>query len=236
MNICLTQIDGALPNIALMKLAHCHKSRGDDVFFTRDIEHDLFEPRYGKVGPPSALHHRTDDEPAAGIPEKPIRPARLSEDWLRLSDAAHEAGVTTGTLMKWAASGELKRWKAKNGWRYHREAVRSRARPYWKKPKFIAQCHRIGCWKNAPARNRLFGRKRTMITFRAIATCVGCGCTDVRACPDGCFWLRVDYAAGQGVCSCCERHVAQWDEQHGSAPAADDEHGISQHIEEPAAP
>ena len=45
MNIRLTQIDGKLPNIALMKLAHWHRSRGDTVHFTRDLEPDLFEPK-----------------------------------------------------------------------------------------------------------------------------------------------------------------------------------------------
>ncbi len=46
----LTQIDGALPNIALMKLAHWHRAQGDDVTVTRDIEPDLFEDaRYDLV-------------------------------------------------------------------------------------------------------------------------------------------------------------------------------------------
>lgn len=63
--------------------------------------------------------------------KNPVRPEHLGEDWLRLSDAAHEAGVTVGTIIKWADGDELKRRKAKNGWRYHREAVRARARRYW---------------------------------------------------------------------------------------------------------
>lgn len=45
----LTQIDGSLPNLALMKLAHWHKSIGDDVVVTRQIEPDLFEPEYYRV-------------------------------------------------------------------------------------------------------------------------------------------------------------------------------------------
>lgn len=45
----LTQLDGALPNLALMKLAHWHKERGDAVHVTRSIEPDLFEPRYARV-------------------------------------------------------------------------------------------------------------------------------------------------------------------------------------------
>lgn len=49
MNVRLTQLDGALPNLALMSLAHWHKLRGDRVTVTRDIERDLFEPEYGQV-------------------------------------------------------------------------------------------------------------------------------------------------------------------------------------------
>jgi hypothetical protein len=45
----LTQIDGALPNLALMKLAHWHRSLGDEVVLTRQIERDLFEPDYDIV-------------------------------------------------------------------------------------------------------------------------------------------------------------------------------------------
>lgn len=49
MKVRLTQIDGALPNIALMKLAHWHKAQGDDVTVTRHLERDLFEPEYDRV-------------------------------------------------------------------------------------------------------------------------------------------------------------------------------------------
>jgi hypothetical protein len=45
----VTQIDGKLPNVALMKLAHWHKARGDAVVVTRDIERGLFEPKYDRV-------------------------------------------------------------------------------------------------------------------------------------------------------------------------------------------
>ena len=45
----ITQIDGSLPNLALMKLAHWHRSKGDEVIFTRQIERDLFEPQYDVV-------------------------------------------------------------------------------------------------------------------------------------------------------------------------------------------
>jgi hypothetical protein len=45
-NVRITQLDGALPNIALMKLAHWHRAQGDQVTVTRSIDPDLFEPRY----------------------------------------------------------------------------------------------------------------------------------------------------------------------------------------------
>ena len=49
MNIRLTQLDGALPNLALMKLAHWHRAQGDNVTLTRQIHPDFFEPTYDKV-------------------------------------------------------------------------------------------------------------------------------------------------------------------------------------------
>jgi hypothetical protein len=49
MRVRLTQIDGSLPNLALMKLAHWHRSKGDSVHLTRDIEAGLFEDRYDRV-------------------------------------------------------------------------------------------------------------------------------------------------------------------------------------------
>lgn len=47
-----------------------------------------------------------------------------------------------------------------------------------------------------------------------LATCIGCGCTDRRACvTDGgpCHWLKVDYPAGVGVCSECGEHLARYE-------------------------
>lgn len=49
MRIRLTQIDGSLPNLALMKLSHWHKARGDEVVFTRQAERDMFEGDYDVV-------------------------------------------------------------------------------------------------------------------------------------------------------------------------------------------
>jgi hypothetical protein len=40
----LTDIDSKLPNLALMKLAHYHREQGDEVYLTRSVERDFFEP------------------------------------------------------------------------------------------------------------------------------------------------------------------------------------------------
>ncbi len=49
MNVRLTHIDGKLPNLALMKLAHWHRSQGDSVTFTRSLTHEFSEPEYDRV-------------------------------------------------------------------------------------------------------------------------------------------------------------------------------------------
>lgn len=45
----ITQIDGKLPNVALMKLAHWHKAQGDRVTVTRDLKRDLLSPHFDVV-------------------------------------------------------------------------------------------------------------------------------------------------------------------------------------------
>jgi hypothetical protein len=45
----LTQIDGALPNLAIMNLASYHLARGDEIHVTRRIERDLFDETYDLV-------------------------------------------------------------------------------------------------------------------------------------------------------------------------------------------
>jgi hypothetical protein len=46
---------------------------------------------------------------------------------------------------------------------------------------------------------------------RELATCIECGCNDFQACEHGCWWVRVDYKAGLGVCSECAHRVKDWD-------------------------
>tara|TARA_R110001583_G_scaffold126974_2_gene278581 strand:- start:449 stop:1432 length:984 start_codon:yes stop_codon:yes gene_type:complete len=49
MKIRLTHLDGKIPNLALMKLSHWHKSRDDEVYFTKRSRKDMFEPEYDRV-------------------------------------------------------------------------------------------------------------------------------------------------------------------------------------------
>jgi hypothetical protein len=45
----ITQLDGKLPNLALMRLAGFHRARGDDIHFTRSPHRGLYEPAYSHV-------------------------------------------------------------------------------------------------------------------------------------------------------------------------------------------
>jgi hypothetical protein len=52
MQIRLSQLDGKLPNLALMKLSAWHRARGDSVHYfsgARAAERDIFEPDYDRV-------------------------------------------------------------------------------------------------------------------------------------------------------------------------------------------
>jgi hypothetical protein len=49
MHVRLTQIDGKLPNLALMAISGIHRRRGDEIYFTRDVERGLFEGKYDRV-------------------------------------------------------------------------------------------------------------------------------------------------------------------------------------------
>jgi hypothetical protein len=59
----------------------------------------------------------------------------------------------------------------------------------------------------------------------AASTCIGCGCTDHRAClnphsGEPCSWLRVDRAKGTGVCSECPDFTSRWDAEARAASSA----------------
>ncbi len=68
---------------------------------------------------------------------RPPRRERFGSGWLFISQAALDAGVSTGTILRWAADGDLKRRNSHLGWRYARWSLRSRARQYWKRPRLI---------------------------------------------------------------------------------------------------
>ena len=48
-HVRITQIDGKLPNLALMRLAAFHRAQGDQIHFTRSVTRDMFEPEYDQV-------------------------------------------------------------------------------------------------------------------------------------------------------------------------------------------
>ncbi|MGZ8219816.1 hypothetical protein [Methylomagnum sp.] len=55
-----------------------------------------------------------------------------------------------------------------------------------------------------------------LFPIRPVSVCVGCGCDDLHACFDEsthlpCHWVRLDEAAGKGVCSCCLDWLPAWD-------------------------
>lgn len=49
MNVRITQIDGKLPNLALMRISAHHRRLDDEIYFTRDVERGLFESEYDAV-------------------------------------------------------------------------------------------------------------------------------------------------------------------------------------------
>jgi DNA-binding XRE family transcriptional regulator len=68
--------------------------------------------------------------------QNPPKRNHFDDSWLRISDAALEAGVTGTTIIKWAKQGTLERRRSSIGWRYPREALRARARDYWQTVRF----------------------------------------------------------------------------------------------------
>lgn len=67
---------------------------------------------------------------------KPVPREHFNADWLLLSKAANEAGISPTMILRWAETGELARRRSRLGWRYHRRAIRSRARRYWKTVRY----------------------------------------------------------------------------------------------------
>ena len=59
MRIKLAQIDGKLPNLALMKMSHFFKAQGYEVHFTERLHRDLFEPEFDQVYGSSIFKERS---------------------------------------------------------------------------------------------------------------------------------------------------------------------------------
>jgi hypothetical protein len=59
-SIRLTQLDGKLPNLALMKLAYHHRQRGDEIYFTKHVERGLWEPDYQRVYGSAIFSHSAE--------------------------------------------------------------------------------------------------------------------------------------------------------------------------------
>lgn len=66
-----------------------------------------------------------------------------------------------------------------------------------------------GTWGGGASLNR--NRPKELPHKSAVATCIECGCNDLRACAGGCCWVRVDYDVGFGICSQCSHGLAAWD-------------------------
>lgn len=75
MRIRLTQLDGKLPNLALMKLAHFFRAQGCEVTFSRSARRDLFEPSYDLVLASQIFDFsaKKADELRANFPDAVIR-------------------------------------------------------------------------------------------------------------------------------------------------------------------
>ena len=43
--------------------------------------------------------------------------------------------------------------------------------------------------------------------------CVNCGCSDLRACKDGCYWIDEDETSIFGICSNCEESLERFIEE-----------------------
>lgn len=62
--------------------------------------------------------------------------AATSVDGLGLSPAAALAGVSTGTIIKWAEQGLVQRSHSPAGWRYEDASLRTQARRYWENVRY----------------------------------------------------------------------------------------------------
>lgn len=57
-------------------------------------------------------------------------------EWLRLSEAAAHAGVTSATIRKWDGERRLTGKAFSDGWRYQKKSLKAAARVYWRSVRF----------------------------------------------------------------------------------------------------
>lgn len=88
MKVRLTHIDGKLPNLALMKLAHWHRSQGDEVHLARTPQPTLFEGSYDLVYASSIFSWSTKvvERLRLAYPEA-IVAGTGTKDWTTVEDA-----------------------------------------------------------------------------------------------------------------------------------------------------
>ncbi len=70
--------------------------------------------------------------------------------------------------------------------------------------------------QNPPSGLSLLTPHSALATPHSVAVCIGCGCTDNRACIDQtfgtpCSWLKVDRKLLIGVCSHCEHKLEEFE-------------------------
>lgn len=62
---------------------------------------------------------------------QPRERQRWTSEWVYISEAGVIAGVSTATIQRWAAVGDVRSRPSANGTRYHRRSLKARARRYW---------------------------------------------------------------------------------------------------------
>ena len=67
----LTDLDGKLPNLALMKISAWHRAQGDEVNYTPLPQRQLYEPQYDRVYASSIFKADPDGNRAAFLADFP---------------------------------------------------------------------------------------------------------------------------------------------------------------------
>ncbi len=76
-------------------------------------------------------------------------PPEVAGTWIRLSAAAHIAGVSPSTVILWASQGDVKRDRRASGWHYQVDSLKARAKRYWQHQRYKRA--KPPTWLNAQA-------------------------------------------------------------------------------------